>query len=245
MKAVIVAAGYATRLYPLTLNTPKPLLDIGGKPMLQHILEKIEEAEDIDKVFIVTNDKFYKTFKGWISQYSSGKEIVILNDGTTSNDDRLGAIGDILFAVTEGKIDDDILIIAGDNLFEFSLPDMIGYFNEKKSSVIAVYDLKDKAKLARKYGVVELDRDEKIVSFEEKPEEPKTSLTATMCYLFSKEDLHVLEECVRKHEKMDNGGDFVRYLSERKPVYGFIFPERWFDIGSKEQLEEVRKIYGG
>jgi len=244
MKAIILAAGYATRLYPITLDIPKPLIMVGEKLMVEHILSKIEEVDEVSDVFIITNDKFYQKFVEWSKDFKYSKPLKILNDGTKSNEDRLGAIGDIHFVVEKEKINDDLMVIAGDNLFEFSLADLTEFFKNKNASVVAVYDLVEKEKLAKKFGVVELDENSRVIGFEEKPEHPKTSLTSTACYIFTKKGLGLLERCIRENKKPDNLGDFIKWLSEREHMYGFVFKERWFDIGGHEQLEEVRKIYG-
>ncbi len=243
MKALILAAGYATRLYPLTKETPKPLLPVGGIPMIEHILFRIVEVPEVDEVFIVTNDKFYSQFREWSGSYRSKKRIKVINDGTKSNEDRLGAIGDIDFVIKQQKVKDDLLVIAGDNLFEFSLVHLNNFFKERGTSVIAACDLLEKSRLAKKFGVVETDKNMKIVGFEEKPAEPKTTLAATACYIFTKDDVVELERCIAEHHKPDNLGDFIKWLSERKHVHGFIFSERWFDIGSHDQYEEVNRLF--
>ncbi|MDP7180722.1 MAG: nucleotidyltransferase family protein [Candidatus Woesearchaeota archaeon] len=243
MKCIILAAGYATRLYPLTLNKPKPLVEVAGKPMIEHILNRVEETKDIDKVFIVTNDKFYNHFNEWLNNYSSNKEIKIINDHTKTNEDRLGAIGDIDFVINGENIKDDILVIAGDNLFEFNLNQLEDFFKEKKASTIALFDIVDKSKAAKKYGIIELDNNNKIVGLEEKPKNPKTSIISTACYIFSKEDIDELAKCIKENHQPDNLGDFIKYLSEKKDVFGLIFKEKWFDIGSHEELEEAHNIW--
>ena len=241
MKAIILAAGYATRLYPLTINKPKPLIEVGGKPMIEHIMAKIEES--VDEVFVVTNDKFYTHFLKWAESYNSSIKINVINDMTKSNEDRLGAVGDIEYTLKKVNIDDDVLVIGGDNLFQFSILKLTQMFKEKQCSVVATRDLGNKELLAKKFGVIELDENSKIVGFQEKPENPKTSLASTCCYLFSKEHIKEFEKCIEENNKPDNTGDFIRYLSEKSKVYGFVFTEEWFDIGSHEQLEEVRKLY--
>ncbi len=243
MKAIILAAGYATRLYPLTLETPKPLLTVGNKKMIEHIIERIEEVEDIDEIVVVTNNKFYSHFLEWRKFFASSKEITILNDGTVNNEDRLGAVGDIDFAIKKLKINDDILIVGGDNLFEFSLPSFMRFFKKKKASIVGTIDLQSPEKLAKRLGAIEVDKSLKIIGFEEKPEKPKTSIAATCIYLFTKEDIKELERCIKENKKPDNTGDFIKYLAAKKPVYSYIFAEGWFDIGSHEQLKEAHEIY--
>ena len=238
MKCILLAAGYATRLYPLTLDMPKPLLPIAGKPMVEHILDKIENVDDIDEVLIVTNNKFFDHFRNWKRKYSFSKPVKIINDNTNSDEDKLGAVGDIGFAIENEKIEGDIFIVGGDNLFEFDLRKLFDFFKEKKASVIALYDVKDKSIAAGKYGVVEIDENNKAVDLEEKPKEPKTTLASTACYILTEDDTEELRKFLNK-EKGDNIGDFLRTLIKLKDVYGLVFKEKWFDIGSKEQLKEA------
>ncbi len=245
MKAIILAAGYATRLYPLTLNKPKPLLDIGGKPLVERIIEKINEIQEITDIYIVTNNKFYAPFLTWNSQYKSKKNCLIINDNTLSNNERLGAIGDINFVINKEKIAEDVLIIAGDNLFEDSLLNLVDFFNKKKSSIVAVQDLKDKSLLAKKFGTVVVDENFKIIDFQEKPEKPKSSLASTAIYLFRKNDLLELKQYVNQKETLDNTGDFIKYLSSKKNIYVFILEKKWYDIGGIEELKEADMRYGG
>lgn len=250
MKALILAAGYATRLYPLTLNWPKPLLKVGNKAIIEYILEKINEADEIDEVFVVTNNKFYPSFAAWADKINRGKQIKcgkqvkekkikIINDGTLSNEDRLGAIGDIDFAIQKESIDDDLLVIAGDNLFGFSLQNFVDFFVRNGSSIAAFHNLKDLEKVRGKYGVGILDGT-KIIDFEEKPMEPKSSLAATACYLFSKKDLPKIR-MFKETSNADAPGNFIKYLAQNSEAYGFVFDDCWYDIGSFESLKEAEE----
>ncbi|MEM4282506.1 MAG: nucleotidyltransferase family protein [Candidatus Woesearchaeota archaeon] len=252
MDSIILAAGYGTRLYPLTQKTPKPLLEVGEKPILEHIVEKILSIKDFDKIFIVTNLRFKDDFTKWLDCYASKSmiackskdKIEIVDDGATSHYDRLGAIGDITFAVKKkALLNKDLLIIGGDNLFDFSLEDFISFYYSKSGASVAIYDIKDCAKAAGKYGVVELDSDKRIISFEEKPKVPKTSLVSTACYIFPKYAVDWLIIYHSYGHKSDNTGDFLSWLCERQPVYGYVFEGMWFDIGTLEQLEEARKAF--
>lgn len=235
MKAIILAAGYATRLYPLTLDKPKPLLEVNHKSILDYIMEKLDQAI-IEKVYVVTNNKFFNIFEDW--QKSFGSRVEIINDLTNSNEDRLGAIGDIHFAVHKKKLEnDDILVIAGDNLFEFDLTKFIDFFHKKKASCIGLIDLKDKSLIAKKYGCVLIDSSNKIIDFVEKPELPKSTFTATFIYALKTDDVKDLENCLQQNKTFDNGGEFIKYLGKKKPVYGYVFREQWFDIGSMDQLK--------
>jgi len=238
MKCIILAAGYATRLYPLTLDRPKPLLPIAGKPIIEHILEKIDKLDEINEVLIVTNNKFFDNFRNWKREYSFSKPINIINDNTDSDEDKLGAIGDINFTVKKEKLEDDILIVAGDNLFDFNLKELLELFKEKNSSIVALFDLKNKSLAAGKYGVLEINENNKIINLKEKPREPKTSLISTACYLFSKNDLKEIDLYLKENKK-DNLGEFIGWLSKKKDLYGHTFQGKWFDIGNKEQLKEA------
>ena len=239
MKCILLCAGYATRLYPLTLDRPKPLLPVAGKPMIEHILDKIKDIEDIDEILIVTNNKFFNNFRSWKRKYSFSKPIKILNDNTNSNDDRLGAVGDIHHVIEKEGIEENILVIGGDNIFKFDLKEMFGYFRQKNESVIALYDIKDKSSAAERLGVVELDENNMITNFEEKPKEPKTSLVSTACYILSEHDVELLKKSFSEGKKHDNIGEFIKILIDHKDVYGLIFEEKWFDIGTPKQLKEA------
>lgn len=239
MKAIILAAGYAIRLHPITKDKPKPLLVIAGRPIIEHILLRIEELNKVDEIFIVTNNRFYSKFEEWLKSFKINKKINIINDLTNSNEDRLGAIGDIDFVIKKKHINDDLLVIAGDNLFEFSLSHLVNFFDNKKKSTVALFDIKDRAIAAKKYGIVEVDNDLKIIGFEEKPAEPKTTLISTACYIFTKHDIQMLERCINENNKPDNLGDFIKWLSYKEDIFGYIFSEKWFDIGDHNQLNEA------
>ena|SRR3989344_5384993 len=241
MKVLVLAAGYATRLYPLTENLPKPLLKIGNKTILEHIFAKLEAVKGVSEVYVVTNDKFYSTVVNWGKTVTSSFKLKIVNDGTKSNEDRLGAVGDIHFVIEEEKIKDDLLVIAGDNLFGFSLLHFADFFRSKNASVVAFHDQKDREKVKGKYGVGILEGS-KVVDFEEKPSQPKSSLASTACYFFKKSDLSHLHNLV-KTGKTDAPGNLIKYLADKSEVHGFIFDEHWFDVGSFESLEEAKKVY--
>lgn len=243
MKAIILVAGYATRLYPLTENTPKPLLKVAGKPMIDHIMNKIHEVEDVSGIYIVANNKFAQDFIGWKQKFNSKANIEVINDGTENNDDRLGAIGDIQFAIEKGKINEDILVVAGDNLFEFPLADAVDIFKEKKSNVIVLYDVKEFG-LAKNYGVVSVNNG--ILSdFVEKPENPKSTLVSTGIYLFPKKILPLIERYIQEGNSTDKSGSFIEWLYNKEKVYAFITEKSWYDIGTFEQLEKADKEFEG
>lgn len=245
MKAIIFVAGYATRLRPLTYDIPKALLKIGGEPILQKIINKIEKIEQIDQIYIVSNDKFYSHFQKWSQKLNTNKQITVLNDGTTNNENRLGAFGDIMFPIEKDNITDDIIAIAGDNLFEFELKDMITQGQQKNSSILAVRDLKDKNLIANRLGCVQIDENNKIINFLEKPQNPPSTLAATAIYYFKKENLKNLKKYQTDNPNLDNCGEIIKLLIQDDNVYTYNFEDKWFDIGKKEHLHEIDKLYGG
>ncbi len=243
MKAVILGAGYATRLYPLTLNTPKPLLPIKGTPILELIIKQLRslaEKDILNEIIVVSNAKYFDVYNEWKEKFSAPTKLTILNNSTHSNEKRLGAVGDLLFAANKLDINEDIFLIAGDNLFKTDAQEMYAISQEKNASVIATYDLEDPKLLANKFGVVQVDADNKILSFEEKPPEPKSSLTATAIYLIKQDDLQKIKELIASNEKMDNMGNMIEFLVEKSTVY--IRPiDYWVDIGGIEEYEAANK----
>jgi glucose-1-phosphate thymidylyltransferase len=229
VKALILAAGYATRLRPLTDTVPKQLLPVGGRPMVDWILDRIVETS-ADEVHLVTNARFAADFERW----AQGKDVHVHDDGTTSNEDRLGAIGDIAFV----GLDDDLLVIAGDNLFDFSLADYESYWHAKGGSCVAVHDVGD-LELAKKYGIVDVDEDDRITNFVEKPEHPPTTLCATATYLYRRDHAALVSTYLEDGNPPDQPGNFVAWLHKREPVYAYRFPGEWYDIGDEAQLLEA------
>ncbi|MBU0470392.1 MAG: nucleotidyltransferase family protein [Nanoarchaeota archaeon] len=242
MKALILAGGYATRLYPLTQNQAKPLIKVADQPIVSHIMKKIEKVKEIDEVYVVTNNRFYPDFELWAKNNKFSKKIKVINDGTKSNETRLGAVGDLHFVLKKENISDDLLIIAGDNLFGFELRDFVDFFKERKSSTVAFYDMKDIDKVRGKYGVGILDGS-RVIGFEEKPLDPKSALASTACYLLTAKDLLRVGKYVEQG-KVDHPGDLIKYLAKESEMHGFVFTEHWYDIGSFEALKEAEKEYG-
>jgi glucose-1-phosphate thymidylyltransferase len=233
VKALVLAAGYATRLYPLTESIAKPLLTIGGRPMVDHILDRIREADPVE-THVVTNSKFAGAFSEW-----APPGVIVHDDGTTSEHDRLGAIGDLRFVLDRVGIDDDWLVVAGDNLFDYSLSDYVEWWRTKGvASAVALYEHPD-LELVKQYGVVELDEQERVVSFVEKPAEPLSNLAATACYLFHREHLKLVATYLEEGNVPDQPGRFVEWLHRRAPVYGYRFSGEWLDIGDRDQLLEA------
>ncbi len=240
MKAIILAAGYGTRLGPITQNTAKPLLSVGKKTILDHIVEKVRLLHQVSHIYVVTNQKFYRDFEQWKKQQRQS-DIIIINDHTISNEDRLGSIGDINFVIEQEKIKDDLLIVGGDNLFEDDLHHFLNFFNTSKSSSIMLHDVKSIA-FARNLGVASINEHHQITSFVEKPENPTSTLVSTLIYALKKDHLSLIKNALHDG-KADRAGDFIKYLSERQPVYGKILRGRWFDIGTPESLKEAEGTF--
>jgi glucose-1-phosphate thymidylyltransferase len=234
MKALILAAGYATRLRPLTDSVPKQLLPVGGRPMVDWILDKLREA-GIDDVHLVTNARFAEDFARW----AAGTGVVVHDDGTETNETRLGAIGDIRFVQESADLDDDLLVVAGDNLFDYSLVDYIAFWRKREgASALAVYDVGD-LELAKQYGIVTLDEDARIVGFVEKPADPPTTLCATAMYLYARSHAALVGTYLEGGNPPDQPGHFVAWLHRREPVYGYRAGGGWYDIGDAGQLLEA------
>ncbi len=232
MKAVVLAAGYATRLRPLTDTWAKELLPVGGRPIVDWIVDAIVDVDSLDAVHLVTNHRKAPAFEAW----ARGRAIEVHDDGTSSNDDRLGAIGDLRFVVEQAGLDDDLLVIAGDNLFDFSLADYAAFWREKGSaSAVAVRDV-GSLELASHYGIVALDGAARIVDFVEKPADPPSTLAATATYIFARAHVRLLDAYLAGGHSSDQPGRFVEWLCRQEPVYGWQFEGAWYDIGDREQL---------
>jgi len=233
LKAIILAGGYATRLRPLTDDLSKCLLPVGGRPMVDWILDRVQEVEEIDEVHVVTNSRFAQDFEDW-AKLKDG--VTVHDDKTTSNEDRLGAIGDVAFTLDHARIDDDVIVIAGDNLFDYALQDYVDFWRGKGvASAVAVRDVGD-LRLASQYGIVELDGDDRVLSFEEKPANPTTTLCATASYIYHREHVPLIGRYLAEDNAPDQSGSMVEWLCTREPVYGYWFTGPWLDIGDAEQL---------
>ena len=233
MKAIILAGGYATRLQPLTDDLSKCLLPVGGKPMVDWILERIHEVEEIDEVHVVTNSRFAQDFQHWAM---SKDGVTVHDDGTSSNDDRLGAVGDVAFTLERAGIDDDVLVIAGDNLFDYPLDDFTAFWRAKRvASAVAVLDVGD-LRLASQYGIVEVADDDRITSFVEKPDEPPSTLAATATYIYHREHVPLVERYLAEGHAPDQIGSFIAWLHVSEPVYAYRLAGTWLDVGDREQL---------
>jgi glucose-1-phosphate thymidylyltransferase len=247
MKVIILAAGYATRLYPLTLTQPKPLLPVAGKPMIDYVLDNLAPIGGIDRVYVVTNAKFAGHFKRWSADYRARKaklNFTIVNDLSTDDTNKLGAIGDIRFVLKTQSVADDIIVVAGDNLFSDKLSDFGRFCREKNAPVLAVYDVGNLEEI-KKYNSITLDSDGRITYFEEKPKNPTSTLTGIALYYYPKATVPMIEQYVAEGNNPDQPGRFVQWLYPRVPVYTWKVPGLWFDIGAKEALEEANRVFAG
>ncbi|HOX55317.1 MAG TPA: nucleotidyltransferase family protein [Candidatus Paceibacterota bacterium] len=245
MKVVILAAGYATRLYPLTLTQPKPLLPVAGKPMIDYVLDNLAPIGGLDRIYVVTNAKFTSHFQQWAGDYRERKaklDFTIVNDGSTDDTNKLGAIGDIHFVLQSQNVTDDIIVVAGDNLFSTPLQDFGRLCREKGAPVLAVYDVGDLEQI-KKYNSITLDGDGRITFFEEKPNHPTSTLTGIALYYYPKATLPLIRQYVAEGNNPDQPGRLIQWLYPRLPVYTWKVPGLWFDIGSRETLEEANRIF--
>ncbi len=237
MKAVLLAAGYATRLRPLTDDLPKHLLPVGGRPMLDWVLDRVRELEEVDGIHLVTNSRFASEFTAW----AEPNGVFVHDDGTTSNEDRLGAVGDLRLVIERGGLDgEELLVLAGDNLFDFSVRDYAAWWRAKPqpASAVPLHDVGD-LELATHYGIAEMDADERIVSFVEKPSEPASTLAATLIYLLPPAHVRLVADYLAEGHSPDNAGSFLGWLAHSEPVFGYRFAGHWYDIGNRDQLLEA------
>ena len=240
MKCLILAAGYATRLYPLTQNFPKPLLTVGALTILDWLITDIDKAGVVDEYIVISNHKFASIFEDW----AKGKRVTVLDDGTSSNETRLGAVKDIQFAIDELKLDDDLLVIAGDNLLDFSLVDFINYAQEKGTTCVMRYYEPSIEKL-RKTGVATVNEEGLILSMVEKPAEPQSHWCCPPFYFYRREDVPLVKVGIDSGCGVDAPGSFIAWLATQTPVYAWEMPGRRYDIGNLASYEEVQRTYHG
>jgi glucose-1-phosphate thymidylyltransferase len=237
MKAILLAAGYATRLRPLTDDRPKHLLPVGGRPMLDWVLDRVRELDEVNGIHLVTNSRFAPNFEEWAAE----QDVTVHDDGTTANDDRLGAVGDLKLVIDNGGLaGEELLILAGDNLFELSLSEFATWWHAKPqpASAVPLYDVGD-FELATHYGIATTDEDGRVVEFVEKPSEPASTLASTLIYLLPPEHVALIDTYLTAGNNPDNAGSFLGWLAGREPVYGYPFLSGWHDIGSHSQLLEA------
>lgn len=242
MKCIVLAAGYATRLYPLTENFPKPLLPIGGKPILNWLLDDIDSFSEITGHVVISNHKFVHHFEHWKTTQTFQKPILILDDGSTDNENRLGAVKDIRFAMTRLNLDEDLLIIAGDNVLSFSLADFVLYMRNKGTSCVMCHEENDLNK-QKKTAIITKDKNDLIISYEEKPLEPKGNLAVPPFYCYLNQDVKRIEEALADGCGIDAPGSFAAWLSRHTDVHAWPMPGKRYDIGDLESYEAAKKIW--
>ena len=242
MKCLILAAGYATRLYPLTENFPKPLLTVGEKTILDWLVDDIDSAGLVDEYLVISNHKFAHHFENWAK--SKSQKITVVDDGTSTNETRLGAVRDIQFAIDALGLDDDMLVIAGDNVLDFSLTKFVSYAKEKKSSCIMRYFEANEKKL-QKCGVVSIDESDLITDMEEKPLQPKSNWCCPPFYYYTREDAKLVKVGIESGCGIDAPGSYIAWLSSQTNVYAMEMPGKRYDIGNLESYAKVQEEYKG
>lgn len=243
MKCIILAAGYATRLYPMTENFPKPLLDVQGKSILEWLIKDIENIPQIDEMIIVSNHKFYQQFLRWKNILDTRRPITIIDDGSTTNENRLGAVKDIGFAVQACHIEDDILVMAGDNLLDFSLKGFVEFYNEKKAACI-MHHYEPAIEKLRHTGVAIVDENSKVLQMQEKPQEPRSNWAVPPFYIYPRKDLkYILESTTSRTCDTDAPGSFIAWFCQKAEVYAYPMPGKRYDIGDMESYKEIQLIY--
>ncbi|WP_158289465.1 nucleotidyltransferase family protein [Paenibacillus flagellatus] len=243
MKALLLAAGYATRLYPLTLDKPKALLPVGSKTIIDRIVDQLERIRPITAIVVVTNNKFADRFRQWRDGRGASVPISIVDDGTASDADKLGAIGDIRLAVERAGIDDDLLVIAGDNVFTFDLGRYVDYFYRVERDCIVVRTV-DRLEELKRVGVVELNGDGRVVSFEEKPANPRSNVGAFALYAYRRDTIPLFADYLSEGNDPDAPGHFPAWLCRRKDVRAYFADGAVYDVGTPEAYEEARRAFG-
>ena len=242
MKAIILAAGYATRLYPLTENKSKALLSIGGKPIVGHIVDSLKKIDVIDKIYVISNSRFYKDFVQWKDE-NSLENVEILDDGTDSDENKLGAIGDIDFVIRKAGIDEDLFIIAGDSFFTFGLEDFYEYFRNIKRDCVCAEKLED-LNLLRRFAVASVDTYNRITDLVEKPQDPRSDLGIYASYIYTKDTVKLFGKYLADGNKPDAPGFFLQWLYDKKDVYVYKIKGEFLDIGTPESYREAQERFG-
>ena len=242
MKTIVIAAGYATRLGELTKNFPKPLLKIGNSTILDRMLGDIDNISDIDEHIIVTNHKFAPIFQEWAAASHYSKPVTIIDDGTETNDTRLGAVCDLLLAINQCHIDDDLLVVAADNILYFSFQEFIDFFKEKQTSCIMCHEQPSIEKLQRT-GVIVVDDHMRVLNMEEKPQVPKSHWAVPPFYIYRKEDLHLVRHSVENGCGKDAPGNLAHYMVEHTDIHAWPMTAGRFDIGSLDTYYEAQRLF--
>lgn len=242
MKCLILAAGYATRLYPLTENFPKPLLDVNGKTILDWLVDDIDTLGVVDEYVVISNHKFAHHFDNWA--VTKKQKVTVIDDGTSTNETRLGAVCDIQFAIDKLALDDDMLVIAGDNVLDFSLTKFIQYAKEKGTSCIMRY-YEPETKRLLKSGVVDIDQNDLVLNMTEKSPTPATHWCCPPFYFYTKADARLVKEGIASGCGTDAPGSYIAWLCQKTDVHAMQMPGKRYDIGNLESYEQVKKDYKG
>ncbi len=240
MKAILLGAGFATRLYPLTKDRPKPLLPMAGKPLIEHTMARLAGIKELDHIYVVSNHRFAGRYRNWLDTYRGPKKIELLDDGTMSPEDRLGAVGDLQFAIERARIADDLMVVAGDNLLQFDIRDLVTFF-KNKGATIGLKEMGSPEEV-RRFSVVQLDADGKIIEFEEKPTNPKGTLISIGVYLFPRALLGRVKEYLDAGHNPDAPGYYVEWLCRRENLYGYVMQGPWFDIADIDSYEQANQL---
>jgi len=243
VKALVLAGGYATRLHPVTLEASKPLLKVNGRPIVDYVLDGIETLGDVDTTYVVTNAKFFQDYVEWAKTQQRPFDVVPLSDGTTSNADRLGAIGDIQFAIETQSVDDDLLIVGGDNLFDFSLRPLRELQRAVGRSVLGCYDV-GSLDLVSLYSEVHIEKG-LVSSFVEKPETPTSPLIGILCYALRRQDVPLVRRYLEEGRGPDKAGHLIQWMRTVTEVAAYVFEGRWIDIGTRAELDKAEKQWSG
>ncbi len=244
MKAVILAGGFAKRMWPLTENQAKALLPVAGKPIIEYILEKLQVFDDLSEIYVSTNAKFEQDFVKWISTLKTDKKVTLVVEDHDSENKKFGAIGGLKFLIDTQNVEDDLMVIAGDNLFEFNMRNFLEFYKKEHSPVIASYDMGDVEAVRNRFGVVVLDGDtDRVKEFQEKPAQPKSTLVSTCIYVIPRQDLQMIDKYLADDNNPDAPGFFIQWLTGQKDVRSFVFSEKWFDIGSFELYDAANKEF--
>ncbi len=238
MDAVILCGGFGRRMWPLTRERPKALLEVRGRPLIEHILDRLGGVEEIERVFISVNRKFDGQFRAWLSGYNSKKPLKLVVEPSMEEGEKLGSIGAWGFLIRQEGLERPLLSVSGDNFFDFDLKPFLDFYRKVGETAIGVFDVKEREE-ARKMGIVKMDSDGRIVGFEEKPEKPKGTLASTGIYVFPGEVLGMILKYLKQGENPDKAGFFLEWLHKTRPVFGFIFGGEWVDIGSTEAYKNL------
>lgn len=243
MKCIILAAGYATRLYPLTENFPKPLLDVQGRSILDWLIEDLKNVDQIDEVIVVSNHKFYQHFLQWKDTLDTSFAVTVIDDGSTANDNRLGAVKDIAFAIEHCSIEDDVLVMAGDNLLDFSIKGFVDFYEEKKTACIMRH-YEPSVERLRRTGVATVDEDGKVLQMQEKPAKPQSHWAVPPFYIYPRSELEYILEGIASEEcGTDAPGSFIMWFCKKAAVYAYLMPGKRYDIGDITSYREIQETY--